>query len=180
MADAVGEPEPRRERRAGADVGLGEVHEGDRAAELGGQRTRRTAEPPADIEHAQARAELSQAGQSLGRGPAAAVKMIGGRQIVNGRRVDVPAGGRERVENPPLETVAPPVGVGRARVAPVHGGSASRPRRAYRRAGSPANAGRISSAKRRRVSKPPVLLSSTYSAPRSRSRWSFAATSSGV
>src|SRR2546422_3769240 len=42
------------------------------------------------------------------------------------------------------------------------------------------NAGMISFAKRRSVSIPPVLLSRTYSAPRSRSAWSLTAISSGV
>ncbi len=42
------------------------------------------------------------------------------------------------------------------------------------------NAGMTSFAKRRSVSIPPVLLSRTYSAPRSRSAWSLTAISSGV
>jgi hypothetical protein len=51
---------------------------------------------------------------------------------------------------------------------------------AARSTGSPANAGTTSRAKRRRDSRPPALLTSTYSAPTSRSVWSFAAISSGV
>ena len=46
--------------------------------------------------------------------------------------------------------------------------------------GSPANAGMSSRAKRRSVSEPPVLLRSTYSAPRSRRVWSLTPISSGV
>jgi hypothetical protein len=48
------------------------------------------------------------------------------------------------------------------------------------RLGGSANAGMISWAKRRRDAGPPALLSSTYSAPTSRSAWSLTAISSGV
>jgi hypothetical protein len=49
-----------------------------------------------------------------------------------------------------------------------------------RSAGSAENAGTTSRAKRRSVSRPPALLTSTYSAPTWRNVWSFAAISSGV
>jgi hypothetical protein len=52
---------------------------------------------------------------------AAAVKLIRRREIVDGQGIGVPAGGGERIEDRALDTVAPPVGVRRARVTAVHG-----------------------------------------------------------
>jgi len=121
VRDAVGEPETRREGRAGAHVRLGEVHDGDAASELAGQRAGRPAQPTAHIEHASAGLEGGQPRQPLRRALAAPVELIGGRQVVYRQRVDVLAGRGERVENLLLEAVASPVGIRRRRVAAAHG-----------------------------------------------------------
>ena len=121
VRDAVGEPETRRQGGAGAHVRLGEIHDGDAASELAGQRAGRPAQPTAHIEHAGAGLEAGQPRQSLGRALAAPVELVGGRQIVDRQRVDVLSGRGERVENLLLEAVASPVGVRRRRVAPAHG-----------------------------------------------------------
>src|SRR5207245_2323845 len=78
VRDAVGEPETRREGSAGAHVRLGEVHDGDAASELAGQRAGRPAQPTAHIEHAGAGLEAGQPRQSLGRALAAPVELVGG------------------------------------------------------------------------------------------------------
>jgi hypothetical protein len=48
------------------------------------------------------------------------VKLIRRREIVDRQRIGVLAGGGERIEDRALDTVAPPIGVRRARVAAVH------------------------------------------------------------
>lgn len=77
---------------------------------------------------------------------------------------------------------APRHGPTRPRTSPTRSSprAALSPGQVPRSAGSPENAGITSRAKRRRDSRPPALLTRTYSAPTSRSVWSLAAISSGV
>ena len=117
MGDTIGQSQPRGERLARPHVGLGEVADGHATPELDGQRAGGTAEPATDVEDARARLEPRQPREPLGRAFAAAVELVGRRQVVDRHRADVLAGGGQRVEDPALETVASPVGIRRAGVA---------------------------------------------------------------
>ena len=109
MRDAVRQPEPRRQRFAGPHIRFGEIDHGDVTAVLDGQRARGPAEPAADIEHARRRRELRHARQPIRGFLAAAVKMIGRRQVLDRQRVEVLARRSERVEDCALQSRAFPV-----------------------------------------------------------------------
>src|SRR5262249_25156196 len=117
---AIGEPESFRQRRAGTHVRFREIDEGDVTAVFRGERTRRTAQPATDVEDAHPRRELSKPREPIRRSLAAAVKLIGGSEIVYRQRVDSLAGSGKRLENRALEVGAPPVLIGGGGVATGH------------------------------------------------------------
>jgi hypothetical protein len=93
----------------GVHEGLREVHHGDVAAELGGQRAGRAAQPPAHVQHAQPGPGVEEVGEPQCCRLAAAVEVVGDGEVLDGEPVEILAGRGERGQDRLGETLPAPV-----------------------------------------------------------------------
>jgi len=109
MGHAVVEPQPGGEHLAGAHERRGEIDHGDVAAVLDGERAGGTTGAAAHVEDPGAGPGREQARQPIGGRLAAAVKLIGDRQVADRQRVDVLARRGQRRKHPLAEVRPFPV-----------------------------------------------------------------------
>ena len=95
---AVGEPGALGEEGADPAELLGEVHDGDAAAELRGQGAGGTAEAAADVEHARAALQRRPPRQGQGRVAAADVELVHRREVDRREALGILAGLAQRLE----------------------------------------------------------------------------------